>query len=128
MYISSSCLLSHHFFNLPHGMMDMMVCTISQSPYRWRLIVYINLKSIFLYSKNPWENHQHHELRNFGTARIRGPALFDDTFLFHHNFHFPGNGKVNVLRNTLTFSPLQIDGWKMNFPFGARPVFRGVCC
>ena len=25
----------------------------------------------------------------------------------------------------LTAQPLKIDGWKMNFPFGARPIFRG---
>ena len=29
---------------------------------------------------------------SFGIARIRVPALFDDTFLFYHNFHFPWNG------------------------------------
>ena len=25
-------------------------------------------------------------------------------------------------------SPLKIIGWKMKFPFGARPIFRGFCC
>ena len=25
----------------------------------------------------------------------------------------------------LTFSHLKMDGWKIEFPFGARPIFRG---
>ena len=106
---------------------------------------------------------------SFGIARIRVPALFDDTFLFYHNFHFPGNGfgerfvvyppKTNMTMENppfedvlnfllkmgisnvmlvsrgvpslkLSFSPMQIDGSKINFPFGmvcfqGRTVFGG---
>ena len=28
----------------------------------------------------------------------------------------------------LTAQPLKIDGWKMNFPFGARPISKKVSC
>ncbi len=35
--------------------------------------------------------------------------------------------RVIVIPETLklTFSHLKMDGWKMKFPFGARPIFRG---
>ena len=35
--------------------------------------------------------------------------------------------RVSLPSLKLTFLPLEMDGWKMNFLLG-RPIFRGVCC
>ena len=45
---------------------------------------------------------------------------------------FKSNPPNKQLRFTLpetnSSSPLKVDGWKMTFPFGFRPILRGFCC
>ena len=64
---------------------------------------------------------------NLKITYLKRKIIFQTPMIMFH-VNLQGCSVLPSLKLTYS-SPLKMDGWNtMNFPFGARPIFRCVCC